>query len=41
MKKMIERIKDWWWDNIGFRIYMNKLRKETKKFIINIYTDVD
>jgi hypothetical protein len=42
MKKMVEKIKDWWlWYNIGFCTHMNKLRKETKKFIINIYSDVD
>jgi hypothetical protein len=42
MKKIIRKIGDWWWLNVGFHHYMHKLEKYVKKnLIVLIYTDVD
>jgi len=42
MKKILNKIGDWWWINFGFYFYMHKLRKEVKKnSVVNIYSDVD
>jgi hypothetical protein len=42
MKRLINKIKDWWWNNIGFRYHMYKEKKRImKNTIVNIYTDVD
>lgn len=40
--KTLEKISDWWWYYIGYKIYYWRLRRETKKFLIRIiYSDID
>lgn len=35
MKKIFNKISDWWWLHVGYLIYMRKLGRKAKKELID------